>query len=134
MSSITFPIQVKAILLGREDVLRPSLLMSQEAGDFVAVRPCAEEHKGTTFLGLMLGEVSMSKNVKYDPKTEALTFTNSGYNPAMLVPDLKAVIYGCESWWSLIKTPEDLKKITDQDINNVWYVKALKHLQEQKQG
>lgn len=40
---------------------------------------------------------------------------------------------GYESWWGFIKTVEDFQEITDEDISNVWYVKALKELSEQEQ-
>jgi hypothetical protein len=39
---------------------------------------------------------------------------------------------GYESWWGQINSPEELKAITDVDIQNVWYVKALKEMAEKK--
>ena len=47
-------------------------------------------------------------------------------NPAIYVFDLQRIIFGAESWWSIIENQEELKDITDDDINNQWYVKALK--------
>lgn len=49
-------------------------------------------------------------------------------NPAIWVPDQNRIVWGMGSWWGIIEKEEDLKKITNQDIENVWYVKALKAL------
>ncbi len=51
-------------------------------------------------------------------------------NPAIFVPELKKIIYGCESWWGEIESPEDFKEITSDDINNVWYVQLLKAMED----
>jgi hypothetical protein len=50
----------------------------------------------------------------------------------MRVPDLARVVMGWESWWGEIRTPDDLRQITNADVENVWYVKALKTLSEQQ--
>lgn len=55
-------------------------------------------------------------------------------NPAIFVFDLNKIIYGCESWWGVIKSEEDLNSISDCDIDNVWYVRALKTLQRDSQS
>jgi len=55
-------------------------------------------------------------------------------NPAMWVPDLNRVVMGWESWWGEIKSEEDLRQISDADIENVWYVKAIKALTEKKES
>lgn len=101
-----------------------------EVGAWVAVRPCGEKYEGKTYLGVLLGDVALSVSTRYDPETKALGFEPSFHNPAMYVPDLKEVIYGCGSWWGVIESPEGLKKISDADIDNVWYVRALKELAE----
>ena len=48
-------------------------------------------------------------------------------NPAIFVPELKKIIYGCESWWGTINNQDDLSdlNISDDDIQNTWYVKLL---------
>lgn len=101
-------------------------LSGGKVGDWVSIRPCAEEHKDQTFLGIFLGALPKGLSGHVD-KNHVLNL-DYHMNPAIYVPDLKKVIYGCESWWGVIKSPDDLKKITDADINNVWYVKALKEL------
>ena len=39
------------------------------------------------------------------------------------MPELGKIIFGMESWWGRIKSEEELKDITDGDIENVWHVK-----------
>jgi hypothetical protein len=55
-------------------------------------------------------------------------FVTQMLNPVIFIPDIMRVVLGIESWWSVIRKPEDLKQITDADIQNVWYVKALKSM------
>ena len=38
------------------------------------------------------------------------------------------IILGCESFWSKIENAEELKDITDEEINNNPYMKILKEL------
>lgn len=53
-------------------------------------------------------------------------------NPAMLVPQLNKIIYGCGSWWHRIKSEKELREITDGDINNTWYVKMAHQMIQQR--
>ena len=46
------------------------------------------------------------------------------------IPENGRVVFGVESWWGEIKSVDDLKDITDADINSVWYVNALKAMTE----
>lgn len=98
-----------------------------QIGKFVMIRPCGEEYEGKTFLGLYLGELPIDSNISHNPDTKELniSFLN---NPAIFVFDLNKIIYGMESWWGVISNELDFKQITDIDIENVWYVKALKQL------
>ncbi len=103
-----------------------ALFSDTRTGDFVSVRPCDEKYNGKTFLGVYLGEAALSQSIKIED--EKLKTNLSHYNPAIFVPDLNEIIYGCGSWWGKIESAEDLKQISDTDIDNVWYVKALKSL------
>ena len=51
------------------------------------------------------------------------------HNPAIWVPDLKKIVFGMESWWGVLRSRTISKQITDADIQNVWYVKALQALE-----
>ena len=120
MKKIEFPIVVNKINYNKAFSL-------YEIGGFVRVRPCGEEYGDKTYLGLFLGELPESTYVTYSTKEKEL---NVGMlsNPAMYVFDLNKIIYGYESWWCRIESENDLRDITDADINNQWYVMALKQL------
>jgi hypothetical protein len=103
----------------------------EQIGKFAKVRPCGEEYGNKTYLGLFLGELPIGQNISYNRKSQVLdiSFRN---NPAIFVFELNKIIYGIESWWGIIETENDLKDISDQDINNIWYVKALNSLSGNK--
>lgn len=98
-------------------------LMQEGCGQLVQIRPCGKPYKGKTYLGIYLGEMALS--VHHVLKDNALIADNAMHNPAIFVPALKKVIFGCESWWGRIKSTKDLKAITDKTIQNIWYVKLL---------
>ena len=52
-------------------------------------------------------------------------------NPAIFVPDLNKIIFGCASWWHKIKNIDEIKDITMEDIENTWYVKLAKKLENE---
>jgi hypothetical protein len=100
----------------------------KEGPTMVSVRPCAEKYGNKTFFGYLIGDVALSFSFEKDPEDNKLAIEFSRYNPAIYVPELGEVIYGAGSWWGVINSEEDLKKITNNDISNVWYVKALQHM------
>lgn len=100
-----------------------------QTGALVAVQPCEEEYQGKTFLGFFLGELPLSIIHSFNQETGILC-AYSHRNPAMFVPELGKIIWGCASWWSEIKSKEDFKEITDNDIENTWYVQLAKKLKD----
>ncbi len=106
-------------------VLQPSL---RRDTTWVRVRPCAPQYERKTYLGFLLGDLALSQSARLK-RDGTLCVAFSMHNPAIFVPTLGKLIYGCESWWSKISSPEDLLTISDADIDNVWYVQALKSLQ-----
>jgi hypothetical protein len=124
MSEIEWPQQIEGLSY------LPGLpgLSGAPVGSWVSVRPCGEEYGGKTYLGIYLGDLAVNPVIflKEDQTLEVMMHQN----PAMYVPDLKEVIWGMGSWWGRIDSPEGLRKITDADIENIWYVKALKELSE----
>ena len=64
-------------------------------------------------------------------KKELQTFM-SGHNPDIFVPEIQEIIFGMESWWDEIRSEEDFKRITDEDIQNVWYVKLMNQMAEKE--
>jgi hypothetical protein len=119
---IPFPVEVSLVKYGRA----MSSLHDETPGTWVSVRPCTGD--GTrTYLGVLLGDLQVGVSVSYHMQTKELTILPR-QNPAIWVPDLNKIVWGAESWWGRITSPEGLRDITDADIQNVWYVKALKDL------
>lgn len=100
-----------------------------KTGTLVAVRPCDEEYEGKTFLGFFLGDLPVCIWPSFNSETGVI-HCNTLKNPAMFVPELGKIIWGAGSWWSEIKSEDDLKQITDEDIENTWYVKLARQLAE----
>ena len=130
-SDLEYPLEISGI---KKNTLSPSI-NRERTGSFVKIRPCAEEYENKTYLGIYLGDFPIGCDVGLFTKTKILHILKNS-NPAIFVPDLKKVIFGYESWWGEIESQEDLKDITNDDINNVWYVKVLKELadKEEKDG
>ena len=74
---------------------------------------------------LLLGDLPIGAFISFHHDDQKLHISPL-CNPAIFVPELKKIIYGCESWWGEIESPEDFKEITSEDINNLWYVQLLK--------
>lgn len=104
-------------------------LYERRIGDFVKIRPCSEKYNNKTYLGIMLGYLPIGAGINYFRDTKKLQ-VSARKNPAIYVPELKKIIYGMESWWGFINSPDELKDITNDDIGNVWYVQMLKKMTE----
>lgn len=104
---------------------------TNRTGAYVKVRPCADEFKDKTYLGIMVGDAALSSSVSI--KEETIVCSWRMFNPLILIPELKILVTGSASWWGIINTPEDLESITDNNIDNVWYVQALKSLAKGKE-
>ena len=99
-------------------------------GNLVSVRPCNEKYGNKTYLGFLLGDLALSSSIEItDDKKIKCSWSN--HNPAIFVPELGEVIMGCASWWGHIESEEDLKQITDSEIENVWYVKLLNQMNKE---
>lgn len=96
-------------------------------GKFVAIRPCKEEYKNKTYLGILLGEMPYAPSITFDTKTGELNVTPRT-NPCVYVPELNDFIWGMESWWRIVNDPNEIKEITNEDIDNVWYMQLLKDM------
>ena len=122
------PITVNNITFEEGETLHTKCLLGGKCGDMVVVRPCAEEFENKTFLGVLLGEIALSVGASFNKENGELKIGRYMHNPAILIPERNAIVYGCGSWWKRITRKEQLKKITDEDINNVWYLKALNQI------
>lgn len=90
----------------------------------VKIRPCKYKNK-KTYLGILLDDsFPYEVTASYNSTTKELSSTFI-YNPAIYISKTNEIIFGAESWWGRIESKEDLKDISDEEINNLWYVKAL---------
>ena len=122
---IEYPITVKEI--ENKPIEKPEkCLCKDRIGKFVKVRPAGQEK---TFLGIFLGSLPYYNSISYNEQTEQLSITPIE-NPAMFIPELNQVVFGYESWWTVIENIEDFKEITTEDIENQWYVKLAKGMLE----
>lgn len=100
----------------------------------VSIRPCGKEFGGKTFLGLYLGDYARSMGCSLNPSTGVLEVYPASHNPAIWIPSLERIVFGCESWWGAIESEEQLRTITNETIDGIWYVQALKHLTARWKG
>lgn len=97
-------------------------------GTPVKLRSCREEHGDKTYFGILLGEIPLQITHRIDPDGN-LTASRDFYNPAIFVPELNDIVFGRESWWGPIGDANELEAlITDETIQNIWYVKLLREL------
>lgn len=123
---MSWPKIVSGIEWGDAEMIRSR--RNSKGAAWVAVRPCDESLSGRTYLGFLLGDMALSISARYDEASGVLSITPAMHNPAIWVPDLGRLVFGCGSWWSEIKKPDDLRQITDADIDNAWYVRAMKDI------
>lgn len=132
-TDLKFPLTIDGVELPQGGGYKPGKTGEESTGQYVSIRPCGEEYGNKTYLGIYLGEIAIEFSVARMKDTNKLRFVPH-YNPAIWVPDLNKIIFGCESWWGTIESPDQLHKITNEDINNVWYVQALKTLTAKEEG
>lgn len=114
-------------LLGWLEENRVSLSRAKP-GALVKVRPCGDDNpEDKTYLGIFLGELPTGLSFAFNRETGTLLVEPGSGNPAMLVPELGRIVFGCESWWSEVKNADELPQITDEMIENIPYVKALRN-------
>jgi len=117
---IQCPIQVDAIAFAEHPGFN-----SEKVGMLVHVKPCEESLRGKTFIGVYLGDMQISVGCSYHPESKKLEVYGT-HNPAIYVPALRRVVWGCGSWWRAIKDPSQLdKEITEGDISGTWYVQLM---------
>ncbi len=133
MSEIEFPIEVNEIKNTNKMPFDCYCMDKSSIGKLVRIRPCAEEYGDKTYLGLFLGDVHLGHHITYKREEKILNVYSGMGNPAIFVFGINKVIYGCGSWWGAIESEEELDRmITDESIENLWYVKMLKELVKEK--
>jgi len=131
-SEIKFPLTVKSIQLKIDHPIKKES-RGQKAGAMVMVRSVKDEHGDKTRLGILVGFVPLDvlvllKHPEGNATEGNLIVQTMSDNPVIFIPELNECVLGAESWWGPIKSEAELKQITDTDIQNVWYVKAMKEL------
>jgi len=126
-SKLKYPIEITDVRgSGLLEWLEENRLNWRKPGTFVSVRPCGDEYEGKTYFGILIGDLPISVGISYDDETGQLHVCAGHGNPAIFVPALGKLIFGCGSFWGPIKDPEQVRKITDDEIQNLWYMKAIK--------
>jgi len=120
---IQYPIEISKINYPKSFKYETS-----KTGKLVKIKPCAEEYDGKTFLGLYIGDLPTGMYITHGEEKELSLSHHT--NPAIFVFELNKIVYGMESWWGVIETPEELADISTEDINNTWYVQLLKRTLE----
>lgn len=122
---ITYPLTIEGLEFGKApnlDRLKP--------GTPVAIRPCSE---AKTFFGIYVGSFSvMAPSFGFNIETKKIRVMEGATNPAIFVPDLGKIVWGYASWWGEIRDEAHMKEITDDTIQNLWYVKAMKAMAEKQ--
>ena len=104
-----------------------------KCGQFVQVRPVSKNPDKKTYVGIYLGDFGSEIVERYNKDEKKLKLIVAT-NPAMFIPELRRIVFGYESWWGPINSEKDLKQVTDDDIQNIWYVKLLKEMSEAEDG
>jgi hypothetical protein len=101
---------------------------TNQCGTPVKIRPCADKYEGKTYFGILLGDMPLNISATIDMSGN-MSISRVSYNPAIFIPEVNDIVYGCESWWGEIESEDDLKEvITEDTIDNVWYMKLLRRM------
>lgn len=106
---IKYPITVNSI---KVDELKPKRIEFTP----VRVRPFSDDK---TYFGILLGDFPYNSCVEYYEETKELRVRYME-SPCILIPELKRIVFGTESWW---------EKINESEISPV-YRRFLLHASE----
>jgi hypothetical protein len=108
------PFEVNNIIINDKNI-KPDLKL-------VKVRPCNEQYKNKTFLGILINYwYPCDENISLNNNKE-LKVNLGMSNPLIYIPETNTIARGYNSYWGEIKNP-NFSPITDDTINNLWYVK-----------
>ncbi len=124
---IVWPLEVSGMLV-RGSMHGTGRTDNCKVGQMVMVRMC--DATKATHLGVYLGEFPLELFHQFDKETKHIEVFPH-LNPAMLVPKLGRIVWGCESFWGPIESEDQLRQVTDAEISDIWYVKALKELSKE---
>lgn len=85
-----------------------------EVGQLVKIRPVSDPK---TYLGIHIGSIATDFYADLHEDRDFIEVGFVDHNPAIFVPELGRVVFGYESWWSVVESPEQLlATITDADL------------------
>lgn len=137
---IEYPITVNEIVQTPIDATGHSY----EVGNLCEIRLCSdpqpyvktsddESHINDTYIGIYIGDLPLMITSSFDQKSGTLTNTAIP-NAAFFVPELKRIVYGSESFHRKLDNIDNLKGISNEDIDNIWYVKLLRAASTNTEG
>lgn len=92
-NEFTFPMEIKGIKKSLQFIKNS---LDCPTGSLVKVRPCGEEYQGKTYAGIFLGDLAIDNTCRLNKETQELEIIPRN-NPAIYVPDLQKIVFGCES-------------------------------------
>lgn len=123
---IEYPVEVSAI----HKNIDTANLNRTKIGKLCKVRPADSKN---TYIGIFLGNLPIDILISHSAHTKVMNVSFIE-NPAIFVPTLNKIVYGYESWWRIIDPNRVSKDISDDDIENVWYMKLAKMMYEQPEN
>lgn len=104
-----------------------------QCGTPVKIRSCKKEHGDKTYFGILIGDIPRTISHRIDSEGNLIA-SLSLYNPAIFVPELNDIVFGMEAWWTPIDDEKELDgMITDEAVQNIWYVKILNRMTANKE-
>lgn len=119
---LQFPIEVNEII---NSPVVPDKLYPAEPGTLCRVRLCGSLDGTKPLIGIYAGELPDEIYSSYDCKTKSVV-NQLSKSTAIFVPELKRLVYGCECFWSVIKSRQELKDLVSSDTDFAFYSKFLK--------
>ena len=106
-NKFNFPMEINGIKKSQKFISEDR---NCEVGSLVKIRPCGGEYQEKTYVGIFLGNLAIDNTCRLNRETnelEIIPYTN----PAIFVPDLKRIVFGCESWWGKINSIDEVKDV-----------------------
>ena len=111
---IEYPIAVSAI--NQKGWSIDNSLYKDSIGKAVMVKMVGDEYGDETFFGIHLGEFPIEPIISHNRNSKELKVIPM-FNPAIYIPKLQKIVFGCETWWSMGDKKSE-KEIVSQLMKN----------------
>lgn len=99
-----------------------------KGNSIVEVKPCdKKKYEDKNYIGIYLGDFPQTVSGETNKDGE-FVIKPTHNNPLIYIPETNSVVFGSGSWWRKIEKIEDFKGISDEEIQNTWYVQLMKEL------